>query len=811
VSAPSGEGILFCRLRRHGVRQKRTNTGHSPGGERQQLFVFNKSFELLPLLLEKRMFAKLSAFSIFLLFSFSISAQVTKIALAGEVYGEDGKPVAYASVSLVKDGLGTICNQSGDFAFYIPSAHKDDHIMITMLGYEPKKVLLSEFKPGMSLRIILRLQASQLEQVVVRPPDPLQLIREAIARIPQNYYEQPHLLNGFYRVDTKKGQSHIMLSEAVFDIYNPGYTSGKKSHFRLVKMRSIQDEQASQGLDLGLSPSSLYAYDIVYEQKASALLSKEGLKQHDFKFKGNTRYNGVDAYCIIFDQKDGVKESCLKGKLWLDAGSLAFIAFEFQLSPKGIDRAQYGNAATRALLKIFGLQINIKKETHLIRYKKYGNKWMLSDVRNDHTLQFKSFRNDKRIHFDADIRVDYLVTGADTLHAQEFASGEKLGNNKFIEFQTNSYNDNFWQDYNTILPDFNTNEVAKQIQQNNLSFTLKSKAKKFLSKLPQGPAKLDSLFSFYHTQGAFSGSVLIKQKGATIFQKSYGLADERKQSPNADTTQFRIGSLTKTFTSMMIRQLEQEGKLSLQDSIGKFFSGHLHGEVSIEQLLTHTSGIPNYTAKDDYLVELMSRPLDTEYMIRKFCSDPLEFSSGQEFRYSNSGYLILAGIIEKASGRSYANRLQEKICSPLQMNFSGFSNAPINSKGYWLKEIEPAYPITNMIGAGGITSTTSDLEKWDAALYGNKLLPQEKIMESFQARANYADWDADYGYGWMIDRMLFNQSKKHRIVYHPGTDFGYYSMFVRQPDQQHLVIMLSNHGDFPRFDLTDLVLDMLNQ
>jgi CubicO group peptidase (beta-lactamase class C family) len=323
--------------------------------------------------------------------------------------------------------------------------------------------------------------------------------------------------------------------------------------------------------------------------------------------------------------------------------------------------------------------------------------------------------------------------------------------------------------------------------------------------------KLDSLFSFFHTQGAFSGSVLVKQKGAVIFQRSYGLADEGKQWPNTDSTRFRIGSLTKTFTSMLIRQLEQEGKLSLHDSIGKFFPGHVHGHVMIEQLLTHTSGIPNYTVKDEYLAELMSRPLSTEYIIRNFCSDPLEFSSGKGFRYSNSGYVILAGIIEKVSGQPYASRLQEKIFTPLNMRSSGFSNALLNSKGYWLKEIEPAYPVSNTVGAGGIWSATGDLEKWDEALYSNKLLPQEKIQEGFQAHADYSDWDANYGYGWMIDRLLFNQSKKHRIIYHPGTDFGYYSMFVRQPDQQNLLVMLSNHGDFPRFELTDLVLDILNQ
>ncbi|WP_127129636.1 serine hydrolase [Pseudoflavitalea rhizosphaerae] len=757
------------------------------------------------------MSARASALSFFLLFFNYIFAQDNKLLIQGAVFAEDGQPVPYASISLVKDGLGTITNQSGRFALYIPAVPKDDHILVTMLGYEPQLVLLNAFKPASALRITLKLQASQLEEVVVTPPDPLQLIRNAIARIPQNYYNQPHVLNGFYRVDTRKGQQHIMLSEAVFDIYNPDYTSGKKSRFRLTKMRSIQDEQASHGLDLGLTPASLYTYDIVKELESSDLLSREGLKQHDFKFKGITNYNGIDACLITFDQKDELKQSLLKGKLWLDAGSLAFIAFEFQRSPKGIDRAQYGNGATRALLKILGLQIDVKKETHLIRYKKYGGKWILSDVRNDHILHFKSNRNGKRINFDADIRVDYLVTAADTLHAGDFTAGEKLGNNKFIEFQPNSYNDTFWLNYNTILPDFNTNEIAKQIQQNNQTFVLKKKAKKFLSKLPSSPVvKLDSLFSFFHTQGAFSGSVLVKQKGAVIFQKGYGLADEGKQWPNADSTRFRIGSLTKTFTSMMIRQLEQEGELSLQDSIGKFFPAHVHGSVSIEQLLTHTSGIPNYTVKDEYLAELLSRPLNTEYIIRNFCSDPLEFRTGTGFRYSNSGYVILSGIIEKATGQSFAACLQEKIFAPLHMNSSGFSNAPLNSKGYWLDEIEPAYPVSNTVGAGGIWTTTGDLEKWDEALYGNKLLSQKKIQESFQEYSDYDDWDAGYGYGWMIDRLLFSQSKEHRIIYHPGTDFGYYSMFVRQPDQQHLLVMLSNHGDFPRFELTDLVLDILN-
>lgn len=753
---------------------------------------------------------KLCALSFFLLLSFTVSAQQNKLTIIGEIYSEDSKPVAYASISLVKDGLGTICNQSGQFTLLIPANHKDEHILITMMGFEPLQVALTAFKSASILRITLKQKTAQLQEVIVRPLEPVQLLQQAIAKIPANYYDQPHILNGFYRVDTKKGDNHIMLSEAVFDVFNPDYTSGKKSKFHLVKMRSIQDEQASHGLDLGLTPSGIFEYDIVKEIAGCDLLNKEGLKNHDFKFRGTTSYNGVDAYLVSFDQKDRLKKSRYKGRLWLDANTLAFIAFEYQLSPKGIEFAQYGNAATRALLKLLGMQIDVKKETFLIRYKQYGGKWILSDVRNDHTLRLKS--NRKRYDFDADIRVDYVVTAADTSHIKDFAEGETLGSNKFIEFQQNSYSDTFWLNYNTILPDFNTTEVAQRIQQNNQGFNLKNKATKWLSKMPSKPAaRLDSLFSFFHNNDCFSGSVLVKQNGKIIFQKSYGLADEENKLPNTDTSQYRIGSLSKSFTSMLVRQLEEEGKLSLQDSIGKFFPGHVHGSVTIEQLLTHTSGIPNFTTKDEYLVELMSKPLNTEYLVRNFCSDPLEFASGKGFRYSNSGYVILAGMVEKASGQSYAARLQQKILSPLQMQASGFSGRPLNSKGYWLNDIEPVYPVENLVGAGGIWSTTGDLLKWDEALYSNKILSQEKIQGNFQPRSAYTDWDADYGYGWMIDRLLFNQSKKHTIIYHPGTDFGYYSMFVRQPDQQNLVIMLSNHGDFPRFELTDLVLDQLNQ
>lgn len=198
-------------------------------------------------------------------------------------------------------------------------------------------------------------------------------------------------------------------------------------------------------------------------------------------------------------------------------------------------------------------------------------------------------------------------------------------------------------------------------------------------------------------------------------------------------------------------------------------------------------------------------------ILMKYCSDPLEFKPGSGFRYSNSGYLILAAIIENATNKTYEQALKERIFEPLTMGNSGFGLDSINSKGYWLNLPEPGYNIKNVAGAGGIASTVHDLLKWDEALYSTKLLPADKINELFKPRSEYVDWDAWYGYGWMIDRKLFNQSKKHTIIYHPGTDFAYYTMFVRQPDRKSLIILLNNSGDFPRFDMTDLILNVINQ
>lgn len=739
---------------------------------------------------------------------YQLIAQDNHWIIAGEVKDQNKVPLPSASVRLAIKGTGTLTNQSGQFLLKGNTASFHDTLEISYLGFSTLRLAVAGLAGQKATVIQLQPLPIALQEVVVKPLNPLELLENGRKRIPDNYYTNPHITRGFYRIDTKKGAEHIMLSEAVFDIYNFGYTTSKTSQFQLQKMRSVQDEKASHGIDLGLKPKNLYEFDQVKEIASSELLSKEGIKKHQFTLRGVINYHGREVYRILFDQKEDIKESLFKGQLLLDAESFAFVSIQMERSPRGMAWCKYGDAGTRALLKILGMNIDIRKEAWDITYRPYGGKWILSSVKNDNILNFKS----KRAFYDfpADIRVDYIITEIDTLPGNAFVSKEALGNNRFIELQQADNNAEFWKDYNILLADYNSETIAREIEARNEAFNLKGKMESKLRKIRGDvTTRIDSICSYYHTMGVFNGSALIQYKGKTILVKGYGMADLAKAATAADTTQYRIGSLSKSFTAQLVLQLVRENKLRLQDSIGRFFPSHVHGAVTIEQLLTHTSGIPSYTKNDDYTAKVMSQPYELPEMVTAFCSDQPEFTAGTRFSYTNSGYLLLAAIIEKVTGQSYEQVLQERIFKPLGMDHSGFGLTSLNSTGYWMRQKEPVYPIKNMAGAGGIASTVQDLLKWDEAMYKGTLLPDSLLAASFTPRADYTDWDAGYGYGWMIDKKMFRKSQQHTIIYHPGTDFGYYSMFVRQPDERNLVILLSNTGDFPRFDMTDLILKEL--
>lgn len=742
-----------------------------------------------------------------LLFFFLHSYAFAQTALSGRVTNELGEPIASASIRLNRNGIGTLTNEEGRFLLNWDNQRATDSLAFSCMGYREQRFSVPDLRAKNST-IKMQPAPALLEGITVTATTAAELVKRVIRKVPENYYQKPLITHGFYRIHTRKGDEHLMLSEAVFDIYNPGYSSPASNHFRLIQMRSVQDEQGAYGIDLGMKPKELYKYDIVRDLASSSLLDEEGLKNHQFRYLPRTTLNGKPVYQVAFDQRDGLKESLYKGILYIDEETEAFAGFRLGRSPKGIAYARYGTGADRTLLKLMGMEIGILRDDLFIQYQPIGGKWVLANVKNGNELRFKNKR--RQYDFTADIKVDYVITGVDTTGIAAFAASEKLGDHRFIEYQDRAFVRDFWKDHNILLADYNSDTIAAAIQRKNEQGRLKNQLLTKWKKMPSDQATcIDSVLSLYHRSGIFSGTVLVKHKGQAIQAKGYGLANEVSGQHNDVQTQYRIGSLSKTFTAMLIMQLVQEGKCRLTDTIGLYLPGYVHGGITIAQLLSHSSGVPSYSRSSTALAAMVQQAYPIEALIRLFGSDALEFTPGTAFRYSNTGYLLLAGIIEKITSKPMKNVLQERLFGPLQMQQSAFANSLLNSHGYWMGAPEQTYPLSNMVGAGGISSTVTDLERWGNAVNKHQLISRSLTDTLLAPRFAYTDWDAWYAYGWMIDQHAFSASEKYRVIYHPGTDLGYYTMFVMIPETETLIILLSNHGDFPRYDITELILKSL--
>jgi len=208
-------------------------------------------------------------------------------------------------------------------------------------------------------------------------------------------------------------------------------------------------------------------------------------------------------------------------------------------------------------------------------------------------------------------------------------------------------------------------------------------------------AKVDGYISPYLKIGNFSGSILIAKEGRILLSKGYGMANLEHDVPNTPQTIFRLGSVTKQFTSMAIMQLQEKQLLNVDDPIAKYLPTYPNGEeITIHHLLTHTSGVPDFTSFPDY-EKTMMLPSPVEKTIERFKDKPLEFTPGEKFKYSNSGYILLGYIIEKVSGKSYEEFLKENIFQPLNMMNTGYDHHHT-----LLKHRASGYSI----GGGGLTN-----------------------------------------------------------------------------------------------------------
>lgn len=288
----------------------------------------------------------------------------------------------------------------------------------------------------------------------------------------------------------------------------------------------------------------------------------------------------------------------------------------------------------------------------------------------------------------------------------------------------------------------------------------------------------------------FSGSVLVARGGKPVFSKGYGMANIEWDVPNSPESVYRLGSVTKQFTAMAITMLQERGKLNVNDPLCKYIADcpAAWKPITVKNLLTHTSGIPNYTEFSDF-VKTTVMPVTTAEMTDLLKTKPLNFAPDEKYAYSNSGYYLLGVIIEKVSDKTYADFLQENIFTPLGMKNTGFDD-PLKiiknrAAGYQRvagKIMNASYTDMSVpYAAGSLYSTTGDLLLWDQALYTEKLVSRKSLDEIF------TPYKSGYGYGWGIGKRF-----EHRSISHGGGIYGFATDISRYPYDNVTVIVLTN-------------------
>jgi CubicO group peptidase (beta-lactamase class C family) len=311
----------------------------------------------------------------------------------------------------------------------------------------------------------------------------------------------------------------------------------------------------------------------------------------------------------------------------------------------------------------------------------------------------------------------------------------------------------------------------------------------------------------------FNGNILVAEKGKTVYQQALGYADYNSRRMLNDSSVFELASVSKQFTAMGIMVLKEKGRLSYEDNIKKFFPQLPYENITIRNLLTHTSGIPSYEDQfeKNWDRKKIATNKDVIEMLVKL-NDSLFFKPGTKWQYSNTGYALLASVIEQVSGTNYNDFMLKNIFQPLGMSHTYIYNTrrttnkiPDNYalgfvysdslKRYILPDsvskFDIVYYLDGIVGDGCVNSTTGDLYKWDRALYSTKLVSKTSLDEMLSplVQTSPADSASFYGFGVGVQP----KSDKGKIISHSGGWPGYHTIIIRWTEIDQTVIILSNN------------------
>lgn len=305
-------------------------------------------------------------------------------------------------------------------------------------------------------------------------------------------------------------------------------------------------------------------------------------------------------------------------------------------------------------------------------------------------------------------------------------------------------------------------------------------------------ADIDAFVTFCYEQGMFNGSLLVVRNDTVCYKRTVGFEDREKQIMLSDSSRFYLASVSKPFTALAIMQLEEAGKLEYHDSLGKYFDElpNYADSVTIRHVLTHTSGIPNH-----YDLGMQKKGMTNADVLAELRQHPLNFAPGTRYQYSNSGYILLALIVERLTGLSFNTYMQQKVFAPLRMQYTivGDETQTIPQKVMGTGRFGEAmgYPFFTT-GAGGMYTTIDDLYRWERALYTEEVVTQKSLQTAFeQTPLRHSSTISDYGFGW---HNSVNEEGQTEKMFHTGGAAGYASFIYRDIANKHAIIILSSNG-----------------
>jgi len=344
-----------------------------------------------------------------------------------------------------------------------------------------------------------------------------------------------------------------------------------------------------------------------------------------------------------------------------------------------------------------------------------------------------------------------------------------------------------------------------------------------LSQASSKSKSIQKIFQYLADNNLFNGAALVVSNGHVVYHGAFGYANMEWMIPNTTDTRFNIGSVTKQFTAVLVLQLADEGKISLKDTISRYIpelDNKFSDQMTIHQLLTHTSGLPShYSTMDDYMKVGMRIPYTFQERLEQLRNLEFEFKPGTSWAYSGFGYTILGHIVARVTGRSLEDNYKERIFRPLGMTQSGVMLdsrlVPRKAYGYqkkWDDSYMPAVYFSQTeakLGGGGLYSTIEDFLKWYKAVQGGSFFTEQMKKKYFKAHYRFPDGDG-YCYGHYSTKYKINENQNVDVFYHGGSLPGASALVLRVPEKDQCVVLFHNAGMGHEEFLYEIATEVLN-